>query len=149
MAHVKPSKVSMDKKTETLKLAEISGVICYSESLMPQQVVQGCVIKDTNSVFHFRPKTVRICTIVAMTVFLVGFSLAFAFAYFIGGPKSPPGNYSILNNYISDLGGHKFTPVPDLFDVVCIVTASLFGVVLTYANKVFAREIVEMPDITV
>src|SRR5271157_3679763 len=149
MAHVKPSTVSSVKEVETLDLAEFSGAVGYIEGAIPQQAVHGCDMKDTNSPFLLRPKIVRVCTIVAMTVFLVGFTLAFVFAYFIGGPKSPPGNYSILNNYISDLGGHKFTPVPDLFDVVCIVTASLFGVVLTYANKVFAREIVEMPDITV
>jgi hypothetical membrane protein len=101
-----------------------------------------------NNSYCFQPKTVRACTIGAMIIFPVGLVVAYLLAYFLGGPNSPPGHFSILNDYISDLGGHKFTPAPDLFDAVCIITACLFFVVLVYANKVLADQISAMDNTT-
>ena len=93
-----------------------------------------------------RPKIVRICTALAMAVFLIGFTIAYTLAYVVGGSKSPPGTYSIVNNYISDLGNYKYTPVPYLFDTICIVTAILLAILFTYINKVLLHELDETKE---
>ena len=96
--------------------------------------------------FLILPKSVRICTIVALLVFLIGFTIAYAIAYAVGGSMGPPDTFSVVHNYISDLGSYKFTPAPYLFDVICIFTAIMLFIIFTYTSKVLVHELAEIKE---
>lgn len=44
-------------------------------------------------------------------------------------------NYTIWDNWISDLGGEKYTPAPYLYDIACIVAGSLTIPLFFYLEK--------------
>jgi hypothetical protein len=103
-------------------------------------------MEEHGVLFLLRPKSVRVCIILALAIFLIGFTIAYAIAYFVGGTQGPPDTFSVVHNYISDLGSYNFTPAPYLFDVICMVTASLLVIIFTYANKVLVNELAEAKE---
>lgn len=68
----------------------------------------------------YTPKIVILCIICSLSIFLLGLLLAFVIAVNFG-----PRDYNLWDNYISDLGSFKFTPVPFILDLIAIITAIL------------------------
>lgn len=56
-------------------------------------------------------------------------------AYTFGGTELPPGHYYIWTNYISDLGGVRFTPMPYLYDLAAILGGVLTIPLTFYMEK--------------
>ena len=52
---------------------------------------------------------------------IIGFIVAFS----LGGSEIPPGAYNIIDNYISDMGSHRYTPIPKFLDDSVMITAVL------------------------
>ncbi len=78
-------------------------------------------------------KMVRISTIAVILVYIpliiIGIIIA---AYF------DPDGYSILTNWISDLGGSPHTPAPYLYDIACIVAGTLTIPLTFYMENLLA-----------
>jgi hypothetical protein len=55
---------------------------------------------------------------------MVGYLSLLVFGHLIASFFGPEG-YTIWNNWISDLGGRKYTPAPFLYDIACILAGSL------------------------
>jgi len=78
-------------------------------------------------------KMVRIFTTAVILIYIpliiIGIIIA---AYF------DPDGYSILTNWISDLGGSPHTPAPFLYDIACIVAGSLTIPLAFYIENLLA-----------
>ena len=78
-------------------------------------------------------KVVRIFTIAVILIYIpliiIGIIIA---AYF------DPDGYSILTNWISDLGGSAHTPAPFLYDIACIIAGSLTIPLTFYMENLLA-----------
>jgi len=71
-------------------------------------------------------RIVKICGIIVIILYL-SFLIAGVIVASIFGPSG----YSIIDNWISDLGGSPYTPAPYLYDIACILAGSL-TVPITY-----------------
>ena len=78
------------------------------------------------------PKVVRRCIIAAEIFFPAMIIMGVFVAVFLG-----PGNYNIWDNYISDMGSHRYTPIPKFLDDGAMITAILLVPVSFYLKKVF------------
>lgn len=76
------------------------------------------------------PKIVRIAIIINLLTFIPGLILSVLIANFFG-----PQGYNIWDNFISDLGSIKYTPVPFIFDFIIIFGAILTIPAFLYNNK--------------
>jgi hypothetical protein len=70
-------------------------------------------------------KFVRNCLYALVPGYLGLLLLGVIIAYIFGGTIANPGEYSILDNYISDLAGVAFTPAPYLYDIAAILCGVL------------------------
>lgn len=89
----------------------------------------------------YDPKFIRIMIYLAMVVFFPGITLAIIIAYVYGGNRMGPGRFSVLTNYISDLGSYHFTPTPYLFDSISIVTAVLLVPIMLTIHKLVLKNL--------
>lgn len=81
---------------------------------------------------------VKKCLLIEMAGYLGLIIFGVIIAYVFGGPALAPGNFYIWTNYISDLGGTRFTPMPYLYDLAAIV-GGVFTIPLTfYLEKLLA-----------
>jgi hypothetical membrane protein len=87
----------------------------------------------SSSIEH--PKIITWTIYLALFVFLSGFVLAVSVAYVYGGTSTGPGYFSIMNNYISDLGSHHYTPATYIFDLTMIITAALLCPMMITMHK--------------
>ncbi|MFW9948212.1 MAG: DUF998 domain-containing protein, partial [Candidatus Odinarchaeota archaeon] len=71
-----------------------------------------------DKVINFR--IVKICGIIAIILYL-----SFLIAGVVVASIFSPSGYSIIENWISDLGGSPYTPAPYLYDMACIIAGSL------------------------
>lgn len=65
-------------------------------------------------------RIVKICGTIVIILYLSLLIAAVIVASTFG-----PGGYSIIDNWISDLGGNPYTPAPYLYDLACIIAGSL------------------------
>ena len=75
------------------------------------------------------PGTIRFCGYAAMVVFF-GFGISAITVAVLLGP-----GFTIMNNWISDLGNHNFTPVPILFDISFFGSGLLIIPINLYLRK--------------
>lgn len=71
-------------------------------------------------------KIVRICGIVVIITYL-----SLLIAGVLVASLLHPGGYSIIDNWISDLGSFNHTPAPYLYDIACMV-AGVFTIPITF-----------------
>jgi hypothetical membrane protein len=90
-------------------------------------------VKSSSTVVH--PTLVKWMIYLALIEFLAGIILAISVAYAFGGSRVGPGQFSIVNNYISDLGSHHYTLVPSIFDATMMATAILICPLLHAMHK--------------
>lgn len=75
-------------------------------------------------------KVVKICIILAHSIFLTGILIGVIIAFLFG-----PESYNIWNNYISDLGSFRYTPTPFILDFIAMITAVLLIPIFFYLSK--------------
>ena len=85
--------------------------------------------------FIYSPKFNRMMVYLAMAVFFSGIILAMIIAFIYGGSRKGPGYFSIMNNYISDLGSHHYTLAPFIFDLTMMITSVLLVPVMHIMHK--------------
>lgn len=68
---------------------------------------------------------VKITLLLVLPGYLGLLIVAVIVAYLTGGTADPPGTYSILTRWISDLGGSPYTAAPYLYDIACILAGTL------------------------
>ncbi len=82
--------------------------------------------------YLINPKVTRrniiFITIFFPTMIIIGMLVA----VFLG-----PGNYNIIDNYISDMGSHRYTPIPKFLDDSVMITAVLLVPPCFYIKHVF------------
>ncbi|MFW9771949.1 MAG: DUF998 domain-containing protein [Promethearchaeota archaeon] len=71
-------------------------------------------------------KIVRICGIIVIVTYLSLLIIGVLVASLLH-----PGGYSIIDNWISDLGSFNHTPAPYLYDIACII-AGVFTIPITF-----------------
>ncbi len=76
------------------------------------------------------PKVVRRCIIAAEIFFPAMILIGVLVAVFLG-----PANYNIIDNYISDMGSHRYTPIPKFLDDGAMITSILLVPVCFYLKK--------------
>ncbi|MFX1356389.1 MAG: hypothetical protein ACFFA8_03815 [Promethearchaeota archaeon] len=71
------------------------------------------------------------------SIFLTGLLIGVIIAYVFG-----PESYNIWDNYISDLGSFRYTPVPFILDIIAMVTAVLLIPIFFYLSKeILSKEV--------
>lgn len=60
-----------------------------------------------------------------MAIFPPGIVVAVSLAYAFGGTQQGPGEYNLVNNFISDLGSARYTPAPFVLDATSMGTSVL------------------------
>lgn len=87
-----------------------------------------------NRVYDFitHPKTAKYSTILATLVFIP----AIIIGYFVA--QLDPDGYTIVDNFISDLGSFNHTPVPLFLDWGAMITAFLLIPAVFYLDRLFA-----------
>ncbi|MCP4762362.1 MAG: DUF998 domain-containing protein [archaeon] len=68
------------------------------------------------------------------------YPLSILFGYLVAqldlaGPGNDPAGYNIVENFISDMGNYKFTPIPKILDNACMITAILMVPCILYMKK--------------
>ena len=76
-------------------------------------------------------KTVRICIYLTFAIFYPGIIIAISLTNIYG-----PENFSIFNNFISDLGSPHHTAVPYIFNSIAIVTSIILMPITLYLDEV-------------
>jgi hypothetical membrane protein len=84
------------------------------------------------------PKTIKFCGYSALVTFFGLMSLAIIVAVTLG----PPG-YNIIDNWISDMGNHSYTPAPFLLDAALICT----GILLIPFHFYMERHLAPIPRV--
>lgn len=78
-----------------------------------------------------KEKIIKISIYSSLMIFLPGLFIAVLIAFFFG-----PESYSIIDNYISDLGSIRFTPTPFILDTIAMLTAILLVPIYFYILKI-------------
>ena len=76
-------------------------------------------------------KTVRFCIYLTFSIFYPGIIFAILLTNLYG-----PENYSIFQNFISDLGSPLHTPVPFIFNSIAIVTSIILLPIALYLDEI-------------
>ena len=87
------------------------------------------------------PKIVKISIYISLATFLPGILLGLAVALTLS-----PIPYSLLMNYISDLGSIKFTPAPFILDLTCTISAIFIIPLILNLSRLFSSHMVENID---
>ncbi len=83
------------------------------------------------------PKLVKRCIYLVMVIFPVGLLLGFLVAQFdLAGPGADLAGFNLVDNYISDMGSLRYTPVTKFLDDSCMMTAFLMFPCILYMKKV-------------
>jgi len=83
------------------------------------------------------PKLVKVCIILANSIFLTGLLIGVIIAFLFG-----PESYNIWDNYISDLGSFRYTPAPFILDIIAMITAVLLIPIFFYLSKeILSKEV--------
>jgi hypothetical protein len=90
------------------------------------------------------PKVVRRCIIAAEIFFPAMIIMGVLVAVFFG-----PGNYNIMDNYISDMGSHRYTPIPKFLDDGAMITAILLVPVCFYLKKMLDLKSKQLESINI
>ena len=88
--------------------------------------------KDGLYTYIVDPRVVGFCIKFALVFFPLMIFIGFLVAVFLG-----PGNYNIVDNYISDMGSHRYTPIPVFLDAAVMLTAILLVPACFYIKKIF------------
>lgn len=85
-----------------------------------------------NQIYNYLtdPKVVRRCIIAAEIFFPLMIIFGVMVAVFLG-----PGNYNIFDNYISDMGSQRYTPIPKILDNGNMITSILLIPAFFYARR--------------
>jgi len=104
------------------------------------------IIKKKNQFYNYitDPKVVRRCIIAAEIFFPAMIIMGVLVAVFLG-----PGNYNMMENYISDMGSHRYTPIPKFLDDGAMVTAILLVPVCFYLKRMFDLKSNQLESINV
>jgi len=102
------------------------------ESSMEELLAKGAKIKNRVYDFITHPKTAKFSTLLAMLVFLPAIIIGVIVA------QLDPDGYTIVDNYISDLGSFNHTPVPLFLDWGAMITAFLLIPAVFYLDRLFA-----------
>ncbi|MFX0179118.1 MAG: hypothetical protein ACFE78_02960 [Candidatus Hodarchaeota archaeon] len=78
-----------------------------------------------------KEQTIKICIYASLLIFLPGLLIAVLIAFFFGA-----NSYSIIDNYISDLGSIRHTPAPLVLDTIAMVTGILIVPIFFYLAKI-------------
>lgn len=91
-------------------------------------------LKKKNQFYNYLtdPKLIRRCIIAAEIFFPAMIIMGVLVAVFLG-----PGNYNMMDNYISDMGSHRYTPIPKFLDDGVMITSILLVPVSFYLKKIF------------
>ncbi|MHA1730718.1 MAG: hypothetical protein ACTSU5_02190 [Promethearchaeota archaeon] len=87
------------------------------------------------------PGLARACIKLALVAFVPGLVVAVLVAWALGGTATSPGEYTLVNYYISDLGSARCTPIPWLLDATLAVTAVAFVPTFAFAHRVTVLEL--------
>lgn len=79
-------------------------------------------------------KSIRICVYACLVVFFPGLILAISIADEYG-----PYGYSIINNFISDLGSPNYTPTPYILDIIAILTGIFMIPIFLYMKEILVK----------
>lgn len=82
--------------------------------------------------FLVNPKVVRFCIKFSLIFFPLMIFFGVLVAVFLGST-----NYNIMDNYISDMGSYRYTPIPKFLDCGVMLTSILLVPVCFYIKKVF------------
>jgi len=78
-------------------------------------------------------RNIKFISIFFPLMIIIGFIVALCF----GGTEIPPGAYNIIDNYISDMGSHRYTPIPKFLDDSVMITAVLLVPPCFYIKHIF------------
>lgn len=94
------------------------------------------MLKINRSFNHFlNQKLIKTCIYINLITFLPGLLIGVLIAYFFG-----PRSYSIIYNYISDLGSIRYTPAPLILDVIALTTACFLVPIFFYIAKILISD---------
>ncbi|MEJ2279332.1 MAG: DUF998 domain-containing protein, partial [Candidatus Lokiarchaeota archaeon] len=82
-----------------------------------------------------RPDVVKPSIIISLILFIPGLSLCVIIAMIYGSQ-----GYTIWNNFISDLGSFKYTPIPFLFNVILMIVSVLTIPAFLYNYKNLTKD---------
>jgi len=83
------------------------------------------------------PKLVKRCIYLIIAVFPTSILIGFLVAQFdLAGPGADLAGFNIVDNFISDMGSFRYTPVPKFLDDSCMITAFLMIPCMLYIKKV-------------
>lgn len=99
---------------------------------MEQLLSKAAKIKNRIYDYITHPKTAKFSTLLAMAVFLPAIVIGVIVA------QLDPDGYTIVDNYISDLGSINHTPVPLFLDWGAMITAFLLIPAVFYLDRLFA-----------
>ena len=87
--------------------------------------------------FLTNPKLVKKCIYLIIAIFPTSILIGFLVAQLDpAGPGADLIGYNIIDNFISDMGSLRFTPVPKFLDDSCMITALLMIPCILYIKKV-------------
>ena len=93
-------------------------------------------VKDIRD-FLTNPKLVKRCIYLIIAIFPTSILIGFLVAQFDpAGPGADLAGYNIIENFISDMGSLRYTPVPKFLDDSCMITAFLMIPCMLYIKKV-------------
>ena len=89
--------------------------------------VKEKVSEKKNQLYKYliNPKVTRRNIIFVAIFFPIMLIIGYIVAFSLGGSEIPPGAYNIIDNYISDMGSHRYTPIPKFLDDSVMITAVL------------------------
>jgi hypothetical protein len=87
------------------------------------------------------PRWVRIAIYLSTTIFVGGLILAVMVALIYGGTEFGPGKYSIMTNYISDLGSIRTTPAPYILNGTEIIVAFVLLPIVFFMHELIHTQI--------
>ena len=87
--------------------------------------------------FLTNPIVVKYCIYLIMVIFPTSILLGYIVAQFdLAGPGADLAGFNIIDNYISDMGSTRYTPIPKFLDNACMITAFLMIPCMLYIKKV-------------
>jgi len=94
--------------------------------------------------FLVDPKVVRPCIIFAQIYFPLMIITGYIIAVLLG-----PGTFNIMDNYISDLGSLRYTPIPKFLDNATMLTSLLLVPISFYIKHMFDSKSKQLESINV
>ncbi len=93
--------------------------------------------KDNAVIFLTKPLLVKRCIYSIIAIFPTSILIGFLVAQFdLAGPGEDLAGYNIVDNFVSDMGSLRYTPIPKFLDDSCMITAFLMIPCILYIKKV-------------